>query len=89
MSAPSSSSVKVLSRRKLAGEGDRYRPGAQQRQVDLDDFFEFRYDACLRCKDFVMDVYHRILLESSRSVLESIKNDVTTAAASTGGINLL
>ena len=72
-------SVQILSRRKKAGEGSTYRAGAQQRQVEFDDFFEFRYQACLICKDFVLDVYHRILREMCNDHLEALKKDVDDA----------
>ena len=78
-------SVQILSRRKKAGEGSTYRAGAQQRQVEFDDFFEFRYQACLICKDFVLDVYHRILREMCNDHLEALKKDVDDSASSSGG----
>ena len=78
-------SVQILSRRKKAGEGSAYRAGAQQRQVEFDDFFEFRYQACLICKDFVLNVYHRILRERCDDLLEALRNDTHAAASSSGG----
>ena len=78
-------SVQILSRRKKAGEGSAYRAGAQQRQVEFDDFFEFRYQACLICKDFALDVYHRILRERCNDLLEALRNDTSAAASSSGG----
>ena len=78
-------SVQILSKRKKAGEGSAYRPGAQQRQVEFDDFFEFRYHACLICKDFALDVYHRILREKCTDLMEALRDDIHAAASSSGG----
>ena len=79
-----SMSIQMLSTRKRAGEGDRYRPGAQQRQVDTDDFFEFRFDAYLTCKDILMEEYYKILKSESESLLESVRTDSRLAAQSIG-----
>lgn len=76
--------VEVLSHRKRAGEGDRYRPGAQQRQFDSDNFFEFRFDAYLTCKNIITGEYQKVLRAESEKLLESIKNDTRAAAHSVG-----
>ena len=76
--------TRVFSKRKLAGEGDRYRPGAQQRQVDEDDFFPYRFDAFLICKNFMFSVYHRILRKENEPLLAFIKSDAREASGSTG-----
>ena len=74
--------IKCISHRKIAGEGDRYRPGAQQRQVDIDRFFEYRYDAYLNCQDFLFSVYNRMIKVEHSTLIKSLSDDVINAAAS-------
>jgi hypothetical protein len=75
---------RVFSKRKIAGEGDRYRPGAQQRQIKKDPFFEYRFDAFLICKNFMYSLYNRILMRENKPLLNFIRSDVRKASVAEG-----
>ena len=68
--------VSQVQHRKEAGQNDRYRPSAQDRQMENDDFFEYRFDAFLNCKDFVWDIYKKVLYRQHAKLFLQLEENI-------------